>query len=62
MLLSGPPSALIFFEPRVQVNPVEYAAPPKLDKRHPELGKERDPDPEIGSRLLFCEAPNRRQR
>jgi hypothetical protein len=39
MLLSGPPSALIFFEPRIQVNPVVYAAPPKLEERNSELGK-----------------------
>jgi len=45
MLLSGPPSALIFFEPRIQVNPVVDTAPPKLDRRHPEFGKESDADP-----------------
>ena len=62
MLLSGPPSALIFFEPRIQVNLVVHAAPAKLDERDPELGEESDTDPEIGRGLLFCEAANRRQR
>ena len=55
MLLSGPPSALIFFEPRIQVNPVVHAAPPELDARHPQLGKERDSDTEIKSRLFLAE-------
>lgn len=57
MLLSGPPSALIFFEPRIQVNPVVHAAPPELDARHPELGKERDSDAQIERRLRLAEDP-----
>jgi len=55
MLLSGPPSALIFFEPRIQVNPVVHAAAPELDARHPQLDQQRDADPEIECRLLLAE-------
>jgi hypothetical protein len=55
MLLSGPPSALIFFEPAVEVNPVIHAAAPELDDRHIQLGKERDADSEIFARLVLGE-------
>jgi len=58
MLLSGPPSALIVFEPRVQVNAVVHAAPPQLDERNPQLGKQRDANPEISGGLLSGEAAN----
>jgi hypothetical protein len=60
MLLSGPPSTLIFFEPRIEVNSVVYAAAPKLDERNPELGKEGGTDPQILGRLLLGQASNRR--
>src|SRR5579862_20667 len=55
MLLSVPPSVLIFFEPGVEVNPVVDAAPAKLDARDAQLGKERDADAEIGSGLILAE-------
>ena len=55
MLLSGPPSALIVFEPGIQVNPVVHATAPELDARHPQLGQQRDADPEIECRLLLAE-------
>ena len=62
MLLSGPPSALIFFEPRVQVNAVVHAAATELNEGNPQLCKERDADPKIGSGLLSGEATNCRWR
>jgi hypothetical protein len=60
MLLSGPPSVLIFFEPGVEVNPVVDAAPAELDARDAQLGKERDADAKIGCGLLPGEAANGR--
>jgi hypothetical protein len=62
MLLSGPPSALIFFEPRIEVNPVVHGAPPKLDERNSELAKEGGADPQILGRLLLGQASNRSHR
>lgn len=62
MLLSGPPSALIFFKPDVQVNNVINATPPELDKRHAKLSKKRDADTKIRRRLLFGEATHTRER
>jgi hypothetical protein len=58
MLLSGPPSALIFVEPRIQVNPVVHQPPPEPDRWHAELNKEGDSDAEIGSGLLPRETAN----
>jgi len=57
-LLPGPPSALIFVQPGIQVNAVIDATPPELDDRDPELGQQRDADPEICRRLLFAKAAN----
>jgi hypothetical protein len=62
MLLSGPPSTLIFFEPRIEVNPVVHAAAPELDERNPELGKQGNADAEIPGGVLFRKAANWAQR
>ena len=62
MLLSGPPSTLIFIEPGVQINAVVHAAATKLDERNPQLGKQRDADPQVGSGLFPREAAHSRMR
>ena len=56
MLLSGPPSARIFFEPGVEDNTVVHTAAPELDDRYVQLGKERDADTEVFARLILGEA------
>ncbi|OAI51703.1 hypothetical protein AYO46_07435 [Betaproteobacteria bacterium SCGC AG-212-J23] len=60
MLLSGPPSALMFLKPCVEVNAVVHEPPPELDGWHSQLAKERDPDTEISRRLFLGEAADRR--
>ncbi len=49
----------MFLKPRVEVNAVVYQATPELDRRDAKLGKERDPDTEIGRRLLLGETADR---
>ena len=61
MLLSGPPSSLIFFEPSIEVNTVVHQATAEFDGGHAELREQRDANTEVFSRLLFSEAANRRQ-
>ncbi len=55
MLLSGPPSVLIFVEPRIQVNAVVDRAPTEMQARNAEFFKERDADPEVGGSLVLAE-------
>lgn len=57
MLLSGPPSALIFVEPRIEVNAVVDATATEFDVRNAELLEERDTNTQIRSRVLFAEKP-----
>ena len=55
MLLSGPPSVLIFVEPRIQVNAVVDGAATEMHPRHAEVLKERDADPEVSGSLFLAE-------
>lgn len=55
MLLSGPPSVLIFVEPRIQVNAVVDRAATELETRNTEFFKERDADPEVSGSLVLTE-------
>ena len=50
------------FEPGIQVNPVENAAPTKANMRHVELGQERHSDAQVDGGLFFGETPHRWQR
>jgi len=61
-LLSGPPSAFIFVEPRIQVNDIPDRAPAHLDRRRTDLKQERHADGEIRCGLLLGEAARMRKR
>lgn len=50
------------FEPGIQVNPVENAAPTEANMRHVELGQERDSDAQVHGGLFLRQASNRGQR
>jgi hypothetical protein len=50
------------FEPGIQVNPVENAAPSETDVRHIELGQESDSDAQVHGGLFLGQASNRGQR
>ena len=52
----------MFFEPGIQVNPVENAAPSQANVRHVELGQERDSDAQVDGGLFLGQASNRGQR
>ena len=56
MLLSGPPSALIFFEPQIEVNPIIDNAPTELNRRNSLLLKQRDANSQVVRRLLLGKA------
>jgi len=60
-LLSGPPSALIFLKPLVQVNRIPDRAPAELDRRRADLQQQRHADAEICGSLLLGEAANMRE-
>ena len=55
MLLSGPPSVLIFVEPCIQVNAVVHSAATEMYPRHAEVLKERDANPEVRGSLFLAE-------
>ena len=55
MLLSGPPSVLIFVEPGIQVNAVIDRAPAEMQAWNAEFFKERDADPEVRGSLFLAE-------
>ena len=55
MLLSGPPSALIFVEPRIQVNAVVDASAAEFDVRNAEAFEERDANTQVCGCLLLAE-------
>ena len=57
MLLSGPPSALIFVEPGIEVNAVVDATAPEFDVRNAELLEERDANTQVCGRVLLAEKP-----
>ncbi len=55
MLLSGPPSVLIFVQPFVEVNAVVDASATEFDVRNSELLEERDANTQVLGRLFFAE-------
>jgi hypothetical protein len=57
MLLSGPPSTLIFVQPLVEVNAVVDASAAEFDVRNAKLLEERDANTQVCGCLVLAEKP-----